>query len=711
MPNKDPEIQRANQREAMRRLRASRGHGNIDTEHGRLWKARTEAGTTRRHRFVGVDGEGWTDDNGQHHYMGLVVGDQSLYTGEPLTTRQCLNFLLGFPRRPDVYHVGFFFDYDVTMILRDILRESPETMQEIMAPSDKHYRKMVRWDKYMISYIPKKRFSVRLYGDRSNKFVVHDTRAFFQMSFVKALKTYGITGQEINSNGDREIDLIESMKTQRSGFTLDRAREIMDYCRMECRLLSDLMTEVRDRFADAKMDASPYEGPGPVAGKVLKAHGFKDSDQWTDLAVRAIARQAYYGGRFEIAAHGTIDGVVNEWDLKSAYPWAMTQLPCLQHGVWTKIDTSSTRRAADVDGLWVGPVTWTTDDAPSHPHAGRFGPLPFRMPDGRIMFPEAGNGVYWSVEVPWWAKVPSYVWRYHATCNCDPFAWIERMFKDRAAMERERPGSGIALKLVLNSMYGKLAQRVGARPYFNSVWSGLITALTRARVRALYDQGYPVVMFATDAVFVLGDEHPFGNTMHTDYRMGSGLGEWEHAGRYEHLTIFQPGVYFDEQAAKFKTRGVPMREIRERAGEFIAAANTPDGSVEMRMSNHLGIRQCLAWGPKRYPDLGNWLDAPRTMRVDPTAKRRLRDQQWDGHQNRGDWYHVNGVQWSGMIPGHIDNTSTPYEADPDAEPDLASSMWEEGLHDADDDGQWQPGSVTTKPNTSDARPGLNNATA
>lgn len=722
----------------MRRLRERRGTNAPSADHQRLYEARTIGKASKSHRFVGVDGEGWTDENGRHHYMALVIGDQALYRGRPLSTRECLDFMLGFPESKGTFHVGFFFDYDVTMILRDILDEAPEIMAEIVNPSGDNYRKLVRWGKYMISYIPKKRFTVRLYGDNARKFVVHDTRAFFQMSFVKALKTYGVTGQTFDQTDHRapvvqveypdgtwsaeypenEAELVELMKTQRAGFTLDRAREIIDYCRMECRLLTDLMGEVRDRFADAKLDASPYEGPGPVAGKVLKAHGFKDSEDLLPPDVRAFTRKAYYGGRFEISAHGTIPVPVYEYDIKSAYPWAMTQLPCLKHGVWRWETTK--RHAGQINGLWCGRVSWNVQDTSSD-HPGGFGPLPFRTPDGRINFPAAGNGWYWSVEIPPYAWVCDRILRYHNTCNCDPFGWVERMFADRIAMENERPGSGIALKLVLNSLYGKLAQRVGARPHFNSVWSGLITALTRARVRSIHDAGHEVVMFATDAVFTLNeiDDFPMPDRLY-NRGVGHGLGAWEHAGTYDHLTIFQPGVYFDQEAAKFKTRGVPMREIQERASEFIAAANSPDGKVKMAMTNHLGLRQCLAWGPKRYKDLGDWLDAPRTMRVDPTQKRRLKDQWWDGgtrgdHRFRGDWYVERYVgdrpmQRTMMIPGHPENTSTPYEQDPETEMDLATNMWEEGLCDADD-GPWHDNNVTTKPNTPDERPGHNNAMA
>src|SRR6185437_2316699 len=46
------------------------------------------------------------------------------------------------------------------------------------------------------------------------------------------------------------------------------------------------------------------------------------------------ARSSYYGGWFEIFAHGHIPEITWEYDINSAYPHIISQLPCILHGRW-----------------------------------------------------------------------------------------------------------------------------------------------------------------------------------------------------------------------------------------------------------------------------------------------------------------------------------------------------------------------------------------
>lgn len=660
------EAKREYQRRYMPKYR--RDHPDAARRWNRFQVGGREVRACNQHRFVGIDGEGWTDPDGRHHYMCLVAGEATLYTGRPLTTVQILNWISGLPT--DVVYVGFFFDYDSTMILRDILASDPDVLTEIVKPPSEKTKHFTKWGKFSIQYVPRKHLSVRLYGaGRGGTVVIHDTRSFFQCKFTDALRMYGV--------GDTDtLDEIDRMKAERATFRFpEDASEIIGYCRDECRLLAELMGELRDRFVASRLNPWPYEGPGPVAGSVLKSRGFKDSIQWVPDEVRDYAEQAYYGGRFEPNAHGTLEASVWEYDVRSAYPYAMTRLPCLEHGRWDLDKTLDGYRKDQIpwgamqpwqDPIWVAPVRWDTFDSPHPMGAGEAGPLPWRYPDGGIMFPAQGGGVYWSVEIPDYAVIVGPVWRYSCDCDCRPFRWVEDMYQQRRDMEAESAGSGLPLKLVLNSMYGKLAQRIGKRPYFNPVWAGLITAMTRRMIYDVYDR-HPgkVVMFATDAVFVT---EPCPELV-----LGSGLGEWEEIGPYEDLTVFQAGVYFDRDRAKFKTRGVPYKEFRDRAPEFVEAANDFTKTVTVGLVNHLGIRQCLAWGPGRYHQLGDWIPNPRKFTAVPARKRRLTDA--DGLVHKG------GAKWSLIPTGTWDVPSTPYDWKDRKEAGKDALLWEEGLPD------------------------------
>jgi hypothetical protein len=109
------------------------------------------------------------------------------------------------------------------------------------------------------------------------------------------------------------------------------------------------------------------------------------------------------------------------------------------------------------------------------------------------------------------------LWIARCDCNCRPFDWVRDLYE-----QRRRLGSntrGYVLKLVLNSLYGKLAQRTGRGPYYDAAAAGLITAITRARlIEAIGQDPEAVAMLATDAVF---------STCPLTLDIGEGLGQWE----------------------------------------------------------------------------------------------------------------------------------------------------------------------------------------
>ena len=112
-----------------------------------------------------------------------------------------------------------------------------------------------------------------------------------------------------------------------------------------------------------------------------------------------------------------------------------------------------------------------------------------------------GTGWYWSPEIEAAKRhlhadiVVHDLWIARCECDCRPYDWIRALYE-----ERRRLGSdtrGYPLKLGLNSLYGKTAQRCGRGPYHDTVSAGLITAITRARlIEAIGQDPEAVVMHA-----------------------------------------------------------------------------------------------------------------------------------------------------------------------------------------------------------------------
>lgn len=256
---------------------------------------------TRRKRlpFSGVDGEGSTLS--RHEYMLLRAGELVYTTGEPLTPYECLHFLCTVPSGYE--YVAYFFDYDVTMMTRDL----PESVLYSLIdrdsrarPDGKGYRP-VTWRGFEFDWLPRKEFKVRHPLIRNGWTVVSDVGTFFQCSFVAALRKWGIGTDDI-------VQQIAEGKGQRANFGA-MTDEIIRYNELECELLADLMETFRRLCEQVGYVPKKWQGPGQMAVAMFETHGIPKTADIRDkipAAVWNLAQQAYYGGRFETTAVGWV---------------------------------------------------------------------------------------------------------------------------------------------------------------------------------------------------------------------------------------------------------------------------------------------------------------------------------------------------------------------------------------------------------------------
>lgn len=247
---------------------------------------------------------------------------------------------------------------------------------------------------------------------------------------------------------------------------------------------------------------------------------------------------AYFGGRIEPVQYGRYEGTVYAHDIVSAYPSAMRDLPCLAHGEWRD------SRHGEVSNFYVARMQAKTE--------GVIHPLPHRLEDGRVVFPPHTSGWYWKPEaetVSPHCQLESLHW--HQSCNHHPFAFVDNLFTARREMKQAGNPAQLALKLVLNSLYGKTCQRLGgdvdAPPYHQLEWAGYITSSTRAKVYALaMVNPSAVVSFETDGVYATERLCEDGD--------GS-LGSWE-VTEYDEIVYVTSGLYWlrkgDTWIAKYR---------------------------------------------------------------------------------------------------------------------------------------------------------------
>lgn len=607
---------RARQKEAGA-FDSSRKH---QREYNREWK--TQSRTARI--FTGCDGEGCgLDAKGRQNYMLFRMGGRELYTGLPLQTREILDFICDHPS-PEIL-VGFAFGYDVTMILRDL----PEAQQrKLFRPKSFQagHSPYVWFKEFDIDYLPKQYFRVKRVKilrntDGTEKRIpisgsqrtIYETFGFFQKSFLKVIKEFKV-------GTDAQRDAIEYNKSRRSTFeTIDQ--EVRDYCALECDFLAKLMTNLREYCNAAGIVPKTWNGAGKLASALHSLHKTpksSDAGLWVPQEVMQLANMAYYGGRFEITRTGEISEKVYEYDIRSAYPDAMRKLPCLTHGKWKH---STGKELAKESGLFVASCLFKHSSNDT-----RLGGLPVRSKEGHLYWPRQGGGIYWSPEIESARRLGAKVslksgWIYEKCCDCRAFDWVEQLYDYRRSIGSQGPGYPI--KLGINSLYGKLAQRKGNGVYNNMVWAGLITAFTRAKINdAISLAPDAVVMVATDAVYSLKS---------LELETGDGLGQWEDSS-LDGLFIVQPGLYWCPAKRKRKSRGLSgsffekpgLTNGFERDWSYYRAECGSGASVnfpacDVPIPGFIGLKLALA---RNKPELaGTWINEVRSISFDYRNKR------------------------------------------------------------------------------------------
>lgn len=313
-------------------------------------------------------------------------------------------------------------------------------------------------------------------------------------------------------------------------------------------------------------------------------------------------------------------------DINSAYPYACTKLPCLIHGQWRQTWKPESRSVAEPQGSNDREGGWYVGEFRFAHHRKRnLCGLPVRRRDGSICWPRHGEGVYWSVEVEAARRAGADVvllqraWEYVCACDCQPFAFIGEVYRERVKVGKS--GRGYVLKTGLNSIYGKLCQSVGAAPYANPIWAGLITAITRA---ALIDDYIAMgeddcVMLATDGVFYQKDDD------YEDVAGGLGLGEWDTVRHEGGMFIIQPGLYFlADELGRPKTRGVPQSQVVESRETFenVWAGYLDTGillDIDVPLRSFIGLRLALARNDPR--SAGSWIEMEKAISFAWATKR------------------------------------------------------------------------------------------
>jgi hypothetical protein len=556
-------------------------------------------------KFIAWDGEGWTTTQGSHHYM-LFGNSEGDYIQAPqLSTRDCLDLLLrsagenkNAKNQSTAIHIIYGGGYDATHILRDLPTVKMDELRDtgsceyFVDPLDG-----VRANHYHIEYIPHKWLTIKGRDHATGKrthIKLFDIMTFFQMSAITAWESREIQVPEV----------IKSGKASRGGFKYADIDEVKTYWAVELEMYVELSNVLRDEFTEAGIHVTQFHGPGAVASAVFKQYGVKQHMQEPpSLEIEVACQHAYFGGRFEQFKAGHYEGKVYIADINSAYPHHIRNLPSLAGAQWIK----TTHYDPDVLGVWFCEFD---DDSPDHTKPY---PLPWRDKSGSVGFPANNSGVWlWHPE----AKYATHVHHGYIIIPATdekPFAFVPEMYERRKLWKALKRGGEKALKLALNSLYGKMAQRIGGRDgerpsWHQLAWAGMVTSGARAQLwDAIRQHPESVIAVETDAV---------ATTVKLDLDYGEGLGQWE-LTEYDSITYVQSGIYFasDKVINKARTRGIDVKELdHEQVLAYMRGLDFTK-SVFDQEPLLVGSRQFIGITNRRDDLYGQWQDTAKQVRV------------------------------------------------------------------------------------------------
>lgn len=642
--------------------------------------------------FVGIDGEGVTfiDEQGEkeHRYVFIRLGnEQPLENPNGLEWKEVFDYLYRH-RKPRTVYVGFFLGYDFDQILktlseerarrlftkdgrvsRERWRKQPEKRIQRSAPFP------VDCDEWEFDILPpKRRLKIRPKGSKQPWMHINDAGPFFQTSFLSIIEPTEKKWPNGAIVTQEEYDKIKRGKENRADATIvdDEMRE---YNALENEVMARLMTVMDAGLQSIGIRLQPDQwfGPGQAAQQWMKNKGISTGEEIREcvpIEFLEAARMSYFGGWYEIMMHGIIPGDTYEYDINSAYPYIIANLPCLLHGKHSTGNGEPRVRNRDI--CFVKAVV-NRPQSDSQWQGQYIGTMLHRNANGSILRPSKTAGWYWwnelkAAQACGLLEYDVLEWMKYVPCKCEPpLKDIADLYNERKRDNNKNTPKGKAIKLICNSAYGKFAQSIGNPMYSNSVYASLITAGCRTMILnaiATHPKGAEAVaMVATDAVYFLS-EHP-------SLPLSEELGEWERTIK-RNLTLFKPGVYWDnatrddikaERAFTFKARGFNAKDFKTSIDtidkEYRRWPNIPEPTREWQWpsvtfkSSFAVVSSAQALQRNNWELAGKLIDNQEiTQNSNPIRKRIAiyQDEYYDGRKIYRSFPHLRGFKGDESTP-------------------------------------------------------------
>jgi hypothetical protein len=442
-------------------------------------------------------------------YVLLGNSENYIINKKGLTLEQSLDFLFDYSES-----INYFFriSYDLNMIFSG---------EEITGKTQDFFNSIeVNFYGYDLLYFTDKILIITKEGKRKKFF---DVSNFFHKSFIKTLEILKIELSEKDSS------FLSKYKNLRAGFQMSDLENIVNYNKLECNLGLKIVQSLFDLIPVDLQTLSLY-GASSITNKFLMNNEIHKKNNIFNFYNAEKFLLTYFGGRMESLKIGTFKNCY-KYDINSAYPNVIKDLREIEKITEKEYKNQKVKK----ENIYL--IELKINDK------NLIGLLPFRLKSGYIIFPNEVNGWYYGSEI---LQVIEYKKYYDVELKIKKFLdiklsdkifpnkEIEGLFFKRNIFKQKNDLRNFIYKILLNSIYGKFAQRVGSAKFQNLYYAGFITSETRAELlKAVIKNPYEVIFFATDGILIKNK---------LKLKTGVKLGEWEEI-KIKESKVLLSGVY------------------------------------------------------------------------------------------------------------------------------------------------------------------------
>jgi len=464
--------------------------------------------------IIGWDSE--TDYNGNIWLLGNSENRYILYPD-----LDSILLFMSNKRYRNKLNLFFNIQFDVSVILKKLPEDK---LFEIADTGNTTY------NGYKLKYIDKKYFSIT--------YQKHSVAFFDIAQFFAGFSLQTASVQFLNDSKN----VVEKEEFSNPEYIKKHQNELIEYCLKDCKLTKRLGDYLFKMFKDVGVVCNqPYS-----TAYLSQVYFIKNCDipKFSDVpyVAQKYAFEAYRGGRFEIRLRGMYNNPLYKYDINSAYPEQIANLIDIRKGEWIEVNKYSKKAYY---GYYL--IEWTPKNNLE------WQPLPIQH-NGVIIFPKV-KMLYWVTKkeleiAKKLGKVLVYrgVEFYPDSIEYPFKKEITKMYNNRLELKKQNNPLQYVLKILMNSFYGKMIQRVNNTTgnLFLPIYATEITANTRLKIfNTLKRYNKEIIAVFTDCVI---SKSPL------DLPVSKELGNWDFE-IFDKGLFIQSGVYHlvgNQPIAKFR---------------------------------------------------------------------------------------------------------------------------------------------------------------